>query len=98
MPSQWSPPPYMPFQQPIQWNANAQNSVSYPLQSPQWNTANHLAFYPQPTPLSEPMQPSILSQFKGTNGTYDINKMMNTMGQMVNTFNQISGVFKGFMK
>lgn len=41
--------------------------------------------------------PSIMSQFKNSDGTYDINKMMNTMGQMIQTVNQIGGVLKGLV-
>jgi hypothetical protein len=38
-----------------------------------------------------------MAQFKNSDGTYDINKMMNTMGQMVNTVNQVNGMLKGLI-
>jgi hypothetical protein len=40
-------------------------------------------------------QAGILSQFKTSDGTYDITKMMNTMGQMMNMANQVGGMMKG---
>jgi hypothetical protein len=38
-----------------------------------------------------------MSQFKNEDGAYDINKMMNTMGQMINTMNQVGGMLKGLV-
>lgn len=38
--------------------------------------------------------PNVLAQFKSTDGNYDINKMINTAGIMVNTINQITGMVK----
>jgi hypothetical protein len=57
--------------------------------------------YPKPRPLSTPPASpaiqSLMAQFKTSDGTYDINKMMNTMGQMVNTVNQVNGMLKGLI-
>ncbi|MED4989669.1 spore coat protein [Geobacillus sp. NFOSA3] len=56
--------------------------------------------YPKPGPLLTPPSPgiqSLMAQFKKSDGTYDINKMMNTMGQMINTVNQVNGVLKGLI-
>ncbi|WP_051348679.1 YppG family protein [Peribacillus kribbensis] len=39
---------------------------------------------------------SILNQFKTQDGSFDINKMMSTAGQMMNTMNQVSSIVKGF--
>ncbi|PLT28427.1 hypothetical protein CUU66_19345 [Peribacillus deserti] len=39
---------------------------------------------------------SILNQFKTQDGSLDINKMMSTAGQMMNTMNQVSSIVKGF--
>ncbi|AEV19749.1 hypothetical protein GTCCBUS3UF5_24460 [Geobacillus thermoleovorans CCB_US3_UF5] len=44
-----------------------------------------------------PPRPSFLAQFKNSDGTYDINKMMSTVGQMINTVNQVNGVLKGLL-
>ncbi|KYD25608.1 hypothetical protein B4113_1612 [Geobacillus sp. B4113_201601] len=44
-----------------------------------------------------PPRPSFLEQFKNSDGTYDINKMMSTMGQMINTINQVNGMLKGLL-
>ena len=38
---------------------------------------------------------SVLNQFKTQDGSVDVTKMMNTAGQMVNTFSQMSNVVKG---
>lgn len=56
--------------------------------------------YPNPYPASsqknQPKQmQSIMSQFKTSDGNLDINKMMNTAGQMMNAVNQLSGMVKG---
>jgi hypothetical protein len=37
---------------------------------------------------------SILNQFKTKDGNYDLNKMMSTAGQMMNTMNQLNGMVK----
>lgn len=71
----------------------------------QWTTGQHvgapyMTSYPKPNPVLKPPTsglPSIMSQFKTSDGTYDINKMMNTMGQMINTVNQVNGVLKGLI-
>ncbi len=57
-------------------------------------------YYPYPHKMNM-MKPqggsfgSILNSFKSENGTLDINKMVNTAGQMVNAFNQVSQMAKG---
>ena len=38
---------------------------------------------------------NILNQFKGQNGSYDMNKMVGTAGQMVTAVNQMTGLVKG---
>ncbi|MBB6175589.1 MULTISPECIES: YppG family protein [Anoxybacillus] len=50
-------------------------------------------FMPPMSPYTKP--PSLLEQFKTKEGTYDITKMMNTMGQAVQVMNQMSGLVKG---
>jgi hypothetical protein len=53
---------------------------------------------PYPTPSSKSPQaqmPSIMSQFKTSDGSIDINKMMNTAGQMMSAVNQLTGMVKG---
>ena len=54
--------------------------------------------YPRPYPMLNTKSPgvqTILSQFKTADGNIDINKMMNTMGQVVNAVNQVSSLVKG---
>ncbi len=38
----------------------------------------------------------ILNSFKSQDGTVDINKMVNTAGQMMNAVTQVSSLVKGF--
>lgn len=53
-------------------------------------------FVPPMSPfIPAPKPPSLLEQFKTKKGTYDITKMMNTMGQAVQVMNQMSGLVKG---
>ena len=46
-----------------------------------------------------PKQPggiqSIMNSFKSQDGTVDVNKMVNTAGQMVNAVTQVSSLVKG---
>ncbi|MFS0863357.1 YppG family protein [Fredinandcohnia sp. 179-A 10B2 NHS] len=68
----------------------------------------HMQYSPYPTPY--PMQQGIptkqeqkavqgiLSQFKKKDGTYDINKMMDTAGQMMGAVNQVNSIVKGLTK
>ncbi|WP_445612555.1 YppG family protein [Geobacillus sp. YF-1] len=63
----------------------------------QVGATSHPASYPKPGPLLPPPRPSFLEQFKNSDGTYDINKMMSTMGQMINTINQVNGMLKGLL-
>lgn len=76
--------------------------------------SNHSMFYPYITypqyptpypisPLNKFQQqkagvPSVLAQYKNEDGTYNINKMMDTAGQMVGTVNQITSIVKGLSK
>ncbi|ANB61603.1 YppG family protein [Anoxybacteroides amylolyticum] len=79
-------PPIHPYQQPPHWPMIGQHS-------PQ------ITPYPKPSPMLKPPSgvPAIISQFKTSEGTYDINKMMNTVGQMINTVNQVNSVLKGLI-
>jgi hypothetical protein len=64
---------------------------------------NQGSSFPNPYPTNFAYPPpqqsgfnSILTQFKKQDGTYDINKMMDTAGQMMGAVNQVSGLVKGF--
>jgi hypothetical protein len=70
--------------------------------APKGNPAapSYLTPYPKPGPVLTAPAPgiqSLMAQFKKTDGTYDIDKMMNTMGQMINTVNQVNGMLKGLI-
>lgn len=49
---------------------------------------------PMPPFVPAPKPPSLLEQFKTKEGTYDITKMMNTVGQAVQVMTQMSGLVK----
>jgi hypothetical protein len=53
--------------------------------------------YPRPNMIAKPNGGfgSILNSFKGQDGNIDLNKMMNTAGQMVNAVSQVSAMVKG---
>jgi hypothetical protein len=80
-----------------------QTFPNYPghLYHPMWQPPTFSPYptpYPKPHSSIKPQAPgwqSIMSQFKTKDGTYDINKMMSTMGQMVNAVNQVGTMIKG---
>jgi YppG-like protein len=61
-------------------------STPYPTQPKQLNHQNNNG---QSFQLS-----TILNQFKNSSGSYDVPKMMSTAGQVMNTMNQVGGLFK----
>jgi len=95
-------PHFQPYDQNLLYQPH-----HYPIKNPsmypqQWQFQNQ-SFYPTPYPIgaTAPSQQqhqgiqSLLSQFKNEDGTVDINKMMDTAGQMMGAVNQISGLVKG---
>ncbi len=62
------------------------------------NGVSYMNPYPKGSSLAK--QPtgmkSVLNSFKGQDGSLDINKMVDTAGQMMNAVNQVSSVVKGF--
>jgi hypothetical protein len=79
------------------------NVPFFPPESPQFQPLNGMGpQFPYPVQMKqsqsgkkEPSQfQSILSQFKSSDGNYDINKMMNTAGTVMNTMNQLGGMVK----
>ncbi|MGG3007728.1 YppG family protein [Geobacillus stearothermophilus] len=105
-PRQMSPPP---AHEPYSFGGHWPYSYGWPFHLPSapihWPYASpfhaaapsHPMPYPKPGPLLPPPRPSFLAQLKNSDGTYDINKMMNTMGQMINTVNQVNGMLKGLL-
>ncbi|MCC3358368.1 YppG family protein [Bacillus sp. REN16] len=70
-----------------------QNPYQPPYQSPYQN--------PYPTGMGQTQQKGgggILNQFKKKDGTIDVNKMMDTAGQMVGAVNQVNSLVKGLTK
>lgn len=89
-----NPNPYYPtFQQSLHpyYGNGSMNSVAF-------NTNAYPTPYPKPAPYIK-QQPTgvqnIMSQFKNSNGQLDLNKIMDTAGQMASVVNQIGGLFKG---
>jgi hypothetical protein len=84
-------------QQPqSQWNQNYwpnQNLINRPPQN--INPQNIYPKYNQKKAKGS-TQSGFLTHFKSSDGSLDINKMMNTAGTMVNTVNQISSMVKSF--
>ena len=96
------PAPGMPMQPtnrpPVKKSFNPFANPLQPLnpqQPQQGNTANP---YPQQQ-FMQKSQPSgissVMNQFKTQDGSLDVNKMMSTAGQMMNTVNQVSSMVKG---
>jgi hypothetical protein len=86
---------------------DAQFLFQNPLQPKEEMTPNQYApqmngypvMNPYPKPNGMPKQPggiqSIMNSFKSQDGTVDVNKMVNTAGQMVNAVTQVSSIVKG---
>nr|WP_246188251.1 YppG family protein [Metabacillus lacus] len=83
-------------QQPGVYN---QQPAAYNQQAGAFNQAGYFPNpYPKPMPFMKPQSPgfqSIMSQFKNKNGQYDMNKMMDTAGQMMSAVNQMGSLMKG---
>lgn len=71
------------------------------IQKPQYAPMNgYPVMNPYPKQSAIPKQPggvqSIMNSFKSQDGTVDLNKMVNTAGQMMNAVSQVSSLVKGF--
>ena len=86
----------------------SQKVFQNPLFSPDGNGTQHTQstfqnqqpyFHPYPKASFLAKQPTgvktVLNSFKSQDGTLDINKMVDTAGQMMNAVNQVSSVVKG---
>ncbi|MEH7385510.1 YppG family protein [Bacillus sp. JJ1521] len=96
----YNPNPYMHY------NMNSYPGYSsYGNQMP-YQTPNQMPYpnayqTPYPTGMGQTQQKGgggVLNQFKKKDGTYDINKMMDTAGQMVGAVNQVNSIVKGLTK
>ncbi|WP_243290018.1 YppG family protein [Bacillus sp. FJAT-47783] len=92
------PRPY-PHYTPIEPIYYQKNLSSYWFQQNQPSYFNpYPTPYPKPVPFATPQQTSVKSvvnSFKKTDGNFDINKMMDTAGQVMGTMNQLNSLFKG---
>jgi hypothetical protein len=95
-----------PYQHPYQQYQKPYENTYQPLYGSGGNGTIHGQYmntpyttpYPKPAPYFK-QQPSglqtVISQFKKSDGQLDINKMMDTAGQMMSAVNQMGGLFKG---
>ncbi|WP_442594459.1 YppG family protein [Neobacillus sp. D3-1R] len=80
------------FQNPLEpnepYSSNMQMMNNYPIN---YNP------YPKPNMVPKPNGGigTIMNSFKGQDGNLDLNKMMNTAGQMMNAVNQVTSMVKG---
>ena len=99
----------MPMYQQHSNPSYAQSVFQNPLMQPknhstqkqQMNASNghpYMNPYPKASFLTKPPSgmKSVLNSFKSQDGSIDINKMVDTAGQMVNAVSQVSSVVKGF--
>ncbi|WP_237389596.1 YppG family protein [Bacillus sp. USDA818B3_A] len=70
------------------------------IQQPYMPINGYPVMNPYPKNSFMPKQPggvkSLMNSFKSQDGSVDINKMVNTAGQMMNAVNQVSSLVKGF--
>jgi hypothetical protein len=100
---QYQNPYYQPYQQQYQPQFQNPNQPFYgtgnnSMLSGQYMNSQYPTPYPKPVPNFK-QQPTgfqtVISQFKKSDGQLDINKMMDTAGQMMSAVNQMGGLFKG---
>ncbi|MRH43639.1 hypothetical protein GH741_13255 [Aquibacillus halophilus] len=81
--------PYHYFAKPLQ-------PIEQPVQQAQhWNTNYQPVPNAPKQPLNQPPTKGLISYFQDSNGQVDIDKMLNTVGQMANTYHQVSPIVKG---
>lgn len=88
---------FQPFQ--LSFMNGMNQPTFYPPQSPIVPQMNPYTMYPATNKQNYKKQSKgqaagVMSQFKTADGNYDINKMMNTAGQMMNAMNQVTGLVK----
>ncbi len=88
---------FQPFQ--LSFMNGMSQPTFYPPQSPMMPQMNPYTMYPATNKQnykkqSQGQTAGLMSQFKTADGNYDINKMMNTAGQMMNAMNQVTGIVK----
>ncbi|WNS73991.1 YppG family protein [Bacillus sp. DTU_2020_1000418_1_SI_GHA_SEK_038] len=81
------------FQNPLDPETNQNNSNSF---NPYFSNS-YMNPYPKQSfiPKQSSGVQSLMNSFKAQDGSIDINKMMNTAGQMVNAVSQVSSLVKG---
>lgn len=100
------PNPYQNHFQPIYASKSHGQSIfqnplepkdPYPSQMQMMNYPMNYNPYPKPNMVQKPNGGigGIMNSFKGQDGNLDLNKMMNTAGQMMNAVNQVSSMVKG---
>lgn len=80
------------FQNPLQ-----QPEMSFIPQQPYGMGQSYMNPYPKQSTIPRPPSgvKSIMNSFKTQEGNFDVNKMVNTAGQMMNAVSQVSSMVKG---
>ncbi|MCQ6273920.1 YppG family protein [Bacillus sp. V3B] len=83
------------FQNPLH---SSEESYSQKQQHIQPNSYPYMNPYPKGSFITKPPSgmKTVLNSFKSQDGSLDINKMVDTAGQMMNAVSQVSSVVKGF--
>lgn len=83
------------FHNPLQAKEESYAQMHQPVQP---NGYPYMNPYPKGSFLAKPASgmKSVLNSFKSQDGSLDINKMVDTAGQMMNAVSQVSSVVKGF--
>lgn len=93
--------PFTPYPT-LAYTSAVETPLTIPVQQPQQSTGAppHTPYPVQQKKKQQQQQTGVgtfMNQFKTNDGaSYDVNKMMSTAGQMINTVNQFTGMFKTF--
>lgn len=82
-------------------NDSPANQDIYSIQHPNQNLGHFTSNYqPQVDPMQEGPSPNqlntLLTQFQNSEGQLDVDKMINTVGQIANTYHQVAPIVKQF--
>jgi hypothetical protein len=92
--------PHQPFYENSPYNGQSAHQTPYEYfakpHQPNWvNTMQQTQGNYAPHPPMKPIN-GFMSNFQNQDGKVDIDKMLGTVGQMANTYHQVSPIFKQF--
>jgi hypothetical protein len=96
--NQYQQPYQQIYQQPYQSSFQPYYGNSSGNMNGQFVNTPYSTPYPKPAPNFKQQTSgfqTVISQFKKSDGQLDVNKMMDTAGQMMSAVNQMGGLFKG---